>query len=58
MQFIMYGKLEPDKPCTYSNGSGRGYLILNDKQFARASKKFEKYMAKQRKKLKKTNERT
>ena len=50
MQFIMYGKLEPDKPSIYSNGSGRGYVMLNDKQFARASKKFEKYMEKQRKK--------
>ena len=57
MQFIVYGNLEPDKPCTYSNGSGRGYVMLNDKQFARASKKFQKYMKKQRKKSNK-NERT
>ena len=57
MQFIAYGKLEPDKPYTYSNGSGRGYVILNDKQFARASKKFQKYIEKQRKKFNQ-NERT
>ena len=47
MQFIMYGKLEPDKPSIYSNGSGRGYVMLNDKQFAKASKKFQKHMEKQ-----------
>ena len=59
MQIILYGELEPDypyhvdlekKPANYSNGSGRGYVMLNDKQFARASKKFQKYMEKQRKK--------
>ena len=50
MQVIMYGKLETDMPCTHSNGSGRGYVMLNDKRFARASKKFQKYMEKQRKK--------
>ena len=67
MQIILYGELEPDypyhvdlekKPANYSNGSGRQIEWLTDKQFERASKKFEKYMAKQRKKLKKTNERT
>ena len=47
MQLIMYGKLETDKPCTHSNGSGRGYVMLNDKQFAKASKKFQKHMEKQ-----------
>ena len=50
MQFIAYGKLEPDKPSTYSNGSGRGFMMLNDKKFAQALKKFKKYMKKQRKK--------
>tara|TARA_R100001509_G_scaffold111400_1_gene66894 strand:- start:1058 stop:1216 length:159 start_codon:yes stop_codon:yes gene_type:complete len=52
MQLIIYGKLEPDKPSTHSNGSGRGFAWLNDKQFARAEKKFQKYMERQRKKLK------
>ena len=47
MQFIVYGNLEPNKPCTYLNGSGRGYVMLNDKQFARALKKFQKHMEKQ-----------
>ena len=50
MQFIVYGELEPDKPSYYSNGSGRGYVMLNDKQFAKALKKFQKHMEKQRKK--------
>ena len=50
MQLIMYGKLEPDKTSIYSNGSGRGYVMLNDKQFAKASKKFQKHMEKQIKK--------
>ena len=50
MQFIVYGELEPDKPSIYSNGSGRGYVMLNDKQFAKALKKFQKHMEKQIKK--------
>ena len=60
----MYGPLEPDTrltiakhsyqkpPANYSNGSGRQIEWLSDKKFKRAEKKFEKYMAKQRKKLK------
>ena len=50
MQLIIYGKLEPDKPSTYSNGSGRRLAWLTDKQFERAEKKFKRYMEKQRKK--------
>ena len=53
MQFIVYGNLEPDKPCTYSNGSGRAYVMLNDKQFARESKRLVKILEKRKK-----NERT
>jgi len=50
MQIIFYGKLEPDNPSIYSNGSGRGFAMLNDKKFAQAKKRFKKYMEKQRKK--------
>ena len=64
MKIILYGKLEPDllstnakysyqeQPANYSNGSGRQIEWLSDKKFKRAENKFEKYMAKQRKKLK------
>tara|TARA_R100000315_G_C5165534_1_gene95435 strand:+ start:37 stop:207 length:171 start_codon:yes stop_codon:yes gene_type:complete len=53
MRIIIYGKLNTEKPTTYSNGSGRGFAWLNDKQFARAEKKFQKYMQRQQKKLNK-----
>ena len=39
--------LETKQAKNYSNGSGRGYVMLNDKQFARALKKFQKHMEKQ-----------
>ncbi len=53
MKIIIYGQLEPLKPSTYSNGSGRQFNWLNDKQFARAEKSFQKYMQRQQKKLNK-----
>ena len=60
MKIIMYGQLEPEwpvyiqkQPVNYSNGSARQIEWLTDKQFDRASKKFKKYMDKERKKLNK-----
>ena len=50
MQIIIYGQLEPLKPSTYSNGSGRKINWLNNKQFAQAEKRFQKYMQRQQKK--------
>ena len=47
MKILMYGQLKPNKPWTHSMGSGSGYRIVNDKQYARELKKFQKYMAKQ-----------
>ena len=56
----MYGQLEPEypvylqeQPANYSNGSGSLIIWLNDKQFARAEKRFQKYMQRQQKKLNK-----
>ena len=45
--------LETKQAKNYSNGSARQIEWLSDKQFDRASKKFQKYMDKQRKKLNK-----
>ena len=57
MRIIMYGNEEPKYPvylqkqlANYSNGSGRQIKWLTDKQFDKASKKFQNELQKRKNK--------